>query len=271
MKKFHPLTFTAIILATLVVSTPHALAQGVAQQAYVKASNPDLSDLFGNAVAISGDTMVVGAYVEDSNATGINGDQENDNAFDSGAAYVYVRSGGVWTQQAYLKASNTAVIDGFGTSVAISGDIIVVGSPEEDSDARGINGDQTNNNFGASGAVYVFVRNGGVWTQEAYLKASNADSADRFGIAVAMSGNTLIVGAMGEDSNATGVNGNQANNSLSGAGAAYVFVRNGSTWTQQAYLKASNPGALDEYGRSVAISGDNIVVGTALEDSDATG
>ncbi len=118
----------------------------IAQQAYLKASNTDTDDLFGTSVAVSGDTVVVGAPGESSNATGVNGDQTNNSALNSGAAYVFVRNGTTWTQQAYLKASNTDPGDSFGVSVAISGDTVVVGADHEDSNATGINGDQTNNN-----------------------------------------------------------------------------------------------------------------------------
>jgi hypothetical protein len=96
-------------------------------------------------VAISGETVVVGAPYEDSNATGVNGDQTNNLAIESGAAYVFVRSGTSWSQQAYLKASNTGAYDYFGYSVAISGETVVVGRADEDSNATGVNGDQTNN------------------------------------------------------------------------------------------------------------------------------
>lgn len=142
------------------------------------------------------------------------------------------------SEQAFLKASNVGAYDEFGTSVAISGDTIVVGVPGEDSAATGINGDQ-GNGATSSGAAYVFVRVGDVWTQQAYLKASNANALDVFGKSVAISGDTIVVGAPGEDSAATGVNGDQGN-TTDYAGAAYVFVRNGDTWSQQAYLKASN-------------------------------
>src|SRR4029450_12959791 len=97
--------------------------------------------------------------------------------------------------------------------------------------------------FGA-GAAYVFVRNGTTWSQQAYLKASNTDIFDTFA-AVAVSGDTVLVGAYNESSNATGINGDQSDNSAQSAGAAYVFVRNGTTWSQQAYLKASNTDAGD--------------------------
>ncbi len=248
------------------------------QQAYLKASNTGANDFFGISVAISGHTIVVGAYGEDSNATGVNGNQTNNSATDSGAAYVFVREGTNWSQQAYLKASNTGPIDWFGRHVALSGDTVVVCALFEDSNATGVNGNQTNNSTTDSGAAYVFVRGGTNWSQQAYLKASNTggpspgDSfGDKFGGSVGISGDTIVVGAYEEDSNADGVNGNQSNNSDHQAGAAYVFVRNGTNWSQEAYLKASNSGAGDEFGYRVAISGDTIVVGADGESSKATG
>jgi FG-GAP repeat protein len=243
----------------------------IAQQAYLKASNTGSFDQFGISVAISGDTVVVGAPGEGSNATGINGDQTNNSAPSSGAAYVFVRNGGTWSQQAYLKASNTDTNDEFGYSVAISGDTIIVGALGEDSNATGVNGDQTNNSAPVSGAAYVFVRNGSNWSQQAYLKASNTDANDQFGFPVAISGDTIVIGASGEDSNATGINGDQTNNSATDAGATYVFARTGTTWSQQAYLKASNTDAGDDFGFSVAVSGNTVVVGAPLEASSATG
>jgi hypothetical protein len=241
------------------------------QEAYIKASNPDELDFFGTALSISGDTMVVGAYNEDSSAKGINGDQHNDDAMDSGAAYVFVRNGTTWTQQAYLKASNSRVVFHFGYSVSISEDTIVVGAPDDDSNATGVNGDQNNLYALESGAAYVFVRNESTWFQQAYLKASNTEPRDHFGTSVSISGDTIVVGAPYEASNATGVNGDQSNNDVSYAGAAYVFVREGDTWTQQAYLKASNPGDTDMFGYLVCISGDTVAVSASEEDSNATG
>ena len=241
------------------------------QEAYLKASNTGGNDNFGWSVAISGDTVVVGAPYESSNATGVNGDETNELALESGAVYVFTRSGTTWSQQAYLKASNTAANSNFGYSVAISGDTVVVGAPLEDSNATGVNGAQTNNLASASGAVYVFTRSGTNWSQQAYLKASNTDAGDRFGWLVTIDGDTVVVGAPHENSNATAVNGNQADNSAGDSGAAYVFTRSGTNWSQQAYLKASNTGAGDEFGIAVAISGDTVVVGASIEDSNATG
>jgi hypothetical protein len=239
---------TLVLLLIAATATPGAAAAALsqdellsfAQQAYLKASNTGAEDLLGSSVAISGDTMVVGAPGEDSNATSVNGNQLDNSAGSSGAAYVFVRSDTTWSQQAYLKASNTGGGDLFGNSVAISGDTIVVGAPREDSNATGVNDNEADNSALNSGAAYVFVRSGTTWSQHAYLKASNTEAVDSFGGEVAISGDAIVIGAANEDSNATGVNGNQNDNSAPNAGAAYVFGRSGSTWSQQAYLKASN-------------------------------
>jgi hypothetical protein len=241
------------------------------QQAYLKASNAETNDFFGRSVAVSGDTIVIGAYGEDSNATGVNGDEMNNSASFSGAAYVFTRNGSIWNQQAYLKGSNTEIGDTFGWSVSISGDTIVVGAHYEDSNATGVDGNGANNSAFSSGAAYVYVRSSGTWSQQAYLKASNTEANDYFGWSTAVSGDTIIVGAYAEDSNATGANGNGTDNSAADSGAAYVFTRSGTTWSQQAYLKASNTEAGDYFGYSVAVSNDTIVVGAYSEDSGATG
>jgi FG-GAP repeat len=241
------------------------------QQAYLKPAavgTTQAGDEFGRAVAIAGDTVVVGAFFEDGSATGVNGPAD-ELATNAGAAYVFVRNGTIWSQQAYLKASQVSAGDSFGISVAVSGDTVVVGASGEDGSATGVNGpaDELATN---AGAAYVFVRNGTIWSQQAYLKASQVSAGDAFGRAVAIAGNTLVVGALFEDGSATGVNGT-ANELKTDAGAGYVFVRSGTTWSQLAYLKASQVSARDEFGRAVAIAGDTVVVGARFEDGSATG
>jgi hypothetical protein len=238
------------------------------QQAYLKASNPTAGDFFGSSVAISGDTIVAGANFEDGSGTGVNPPSDN-NAEQAGAAYVFVRSGGAWSQQAYLKASNTGFNDQFGISVAVSGDMAAVGAHMEDGGGTGIN-PPSNENAGGAGAIYVFVRSGGVWTQQAYLKASNAGVNDNLGFSLALSGNTLVAGAYGEDGGGSGVNP-LPNEGITDSGAAYVFGRNGMVWSQQAYLKASNPGPNDRFAFSVAVSGNTVVCGADGEDGTGTG
>lgn len=250
-------------------TTYNVTATRGAQTAYVKAAVARAEEHFGHALALYDDTLVVGAPGDDSGATGINGDPNNVAAVDSGAVYVFVKSGGSWVQQAYLKASNTGAGDEFGFRVALDLDMLVVGARYEDSNATGLDGNQANNTAQDSGAVYVFRRNAGVWTQEAYLKASNTGAGDRFGESVDVSGDLLVVGAPGEYSAATTVNGDQTNNTAPLAGAAYVFRRSG-IWLQEAYLKASNAEAGDFYGWSVAIDGNLVAVGALNENSSAT-
>jgi trimeric autotransporter adhesin len=199
------------------------LLPSIAQQAYLKASNTDADDRFGFSVALYHDTLAVGALNEDSS---IPGNQNDNNAPSAGAAYIFVRNGNRWSQEAYLKASTPAFAASFGYSIAISRDTAVVGALGED-------------------AAYVFVRNGTNWTQQAFLRGSNTAVEDDFGSSVAISGDTLVVGAQYEGSSAIGVNGNQNDNGAPRSGAAYVFVRTGTNWTQQAYLKASNTGPGD--------------------------
>jgi hypothetical protein len=271
----------------------------VRQSAYLKASNPGMYDHLGeggalpghtgNTAAISrdGNTIALGAPHEASAATGINGNQNDDSASNAGAVYVYVRDGNNWTQQAYVKASNAGAGDYFGSSVVLSadGNTMAVAAHWEASDARGINGNQADNSIPQAGAVYIFTRNGGRWTQQAYLKASNTGEkivgdgenlvgggdGDQFGFSLAMSGdgNTLAVGAVGEDSTATGINGNQADNAAVSAGAVYVFSRTGATWAQQAYVKPQTPAMFaggDLFGFSLGMSGDGNTLAVGVYD-----
>jgi trimeric autotransporter adhesin len=252
------------------------------EQAYVKASNTGADDRFGRSVALSssGDTLAVGAWQEDSNATTIGGSGADNSASDAGAAYVFVRNAASqWSQQAYIKASNAEADDAFGWSVALSGDgnTLAVGAEREDGGATGIDGDANDDSAANAGAVYVFVRGGlGAWSQQAYVKASNPDVGDSFGFDVALSedGSTLVVGAPSEASNATGIDGNQADDTAANAGAVYVFVRDAmDEWSQQAYVKASNAQQDDSFGVGVALSADGstLAVGAWQEDGGALG
>ncbi len=177
-------------------------------------------DQFGWAVAIDGDHAIVGANRDDGYR---------------GSAYIFVRNGSTWTQQQKLVALDGSVDDNFGWSVAIDGDIAVVGSFLDDSPVT----DQ--------GSVYVFVRNGESWSQQQKLVAGDGAANDQFGGSVSVSGDTLAVGAAG---------------SSSSRGAAYVFVRSGSSWIQQQKLTAVDGIANEEFGTSVSIDGDTLVVGS---------
>ena len=268
-----------------------------AQQAYLKASyhdagldffGADTGDWFGRSIALAadGNTLAVGAFYEDSRATGIDGDETDNSTRNSGAVYVFTRSGTSWTQQAYVKASNTdggptdegpIVPDGdlFGYSIALAadGNTLAVGAPGESSSATGIGGDETDNSATNSGAVYVFTRSGASWAQQAYVKASNTGRYDGFGssVTLAADGNTLAVGATGENSSATGIDGDETDNSAIDSGAVYVFTRSGASWAQQAYVKASNTNENDGggFGLSIALAadGNTLAVGAPYGDS----
>ncbi len=250
------------------------------QEAYVKASNGEAGDAFGTGLALSGDgtTLAVGAPSEQSNATGINGNQHTNNGPDFGAVYVFVHNGIGWAQQAYVKASNAGSGDLFGASVALSndGNVLAASAPGEDGFSNGVaNPDPTDNSAPNAGAVYMFRRGGATWSQEAYVKASNGETGDAFGTGLALSGGgaTLAVGAPSEQSGATGLNGNQHINSGPDFGAVYLFAYNGTGWAQQAYVKASNAGSGDQFGVSVALSNDGnaLAVGAWQEGSHAAG
>jgi hypothetical protein len=200
------------------------------QQAKLFSSDVLASDEFGVAVAIDADTIVVGAFLDD------------DGGSASGSAYVFVRVGNTWTQQAKLTATDGAANDRLGRSVAIDGDTIVAGAFRDD-----VGG-------GDSGSAYVFTRTGSTWMQEAKLFATDGDADDEFGRTVAIDGDTIVVGAIRDEDYGTD------------SGSAYVFVRSGVTWVEEAKLVATDGAAGDEYGRAVAISGDTVIVGSFRDD-----
>ena len=251
------------------------------QEIYIKADNAEGGDLFGSSVSLSadGNTLVVGATGENSSVTGASAavGAVNNAALAAGAAYVYVRNGSSWLLESYIKASNTGDGDNFGSSVSLSdnGNTLAVGATFEDSMATDIGGDDTNNGADGAGAAYVFSRSDSAWTQQAYIKASNTDAGDNFGKSVSLSadGNVLAVGATGEQSSATGVDGDEVTGALSNAGAAYLYIRDAGIWSKQAYLKASNTGQGDAFGTSIELSGDGntLSVGAKDEDGSATG
>jgi hypothetical protein len=224
------------------------------QDAYLKASNPGAGDTFGMTVSISSDgrTVAVGAGLEDSDARGVNG-ASNELATDSGAAYVFTRGQFGWVQEAYIKSSNSDIGDEFGRGVSLSddGNLLATSAIREDSSAAGVNGDQSLNNYGDGGAVYLFRRTAGIWSQEAYVKASNPGfNADFFGIGLSISGDgsTLAVGATNEDSSGVGVGAVQSNDAVTNSGAVYVFKNSGGSWFQDVYIKSSNSQANDGFG-----------------------
>jgi hypothetical protein len=252
------------------------------QQAYVKASNPGVGDEFGHVVTLSadGNTMAVSAYFEASGAKGINGDQADDSIPQAGAVYVFTRRGTTWSQQAYIKASNTGEAGtdgnfgdgdqfGFAMSLSDDGNTIAVGANTEDSNAMGINGNQADNSMQSAGAVYVFTRTGATWAQQAYVKTANTFANVQFGYSVALSadGNTLVASSFDEGGSSRVING-PYDRMRNGSGALYVFTRAGGSWTQQAYLKASNAEAGDSLGVTVSISDDGNTIASGSLDED---
>ena len=201
------------------------------QQAKLTASDGAAGDHFGLSVALSGDTAIVGAF-------------HGTTYLDDGSAYIFTRSGSTWTQQAKLSATDGVFYHGFGASVALAGDTAIVGA---NWDVIGVNAQQ--------GSAYIFTRSGSSWTQQAKLTASDGAASDNFGYSVALAGNTAIIGAFGDD---IGANSDQ--------GSAYIFTRSGSTWSQQAKLTASDGAAGDNFGNSVALSGDTAIVGSWFDD-----
>jgi hypothetical protein len=252
-----------------------------AQQAYIKPSNVGAGDLFGIAVALDagGNTLAVGSFDEDGSSRGIDGADDNRSS-GSGAAYVFTRAGGAWSQQAYIKASNGEPQDSFGVHLALSdgGDTLLVGSLDEDCAATGVNARPCDSDWRddlSMGAAYVFVRRGRVWSQQAFLKASNTGFNDWFGARVALSGdgNVAAIAAPFEDAAGASASGAQDDNTAAEAGAVYLFARDAGTWRQRAYIKSSNTQAFDEFGSSLALdrSGTTLVASARGEDSGARG
>ncbi len=299
------------------------------QEAYLKASNTETpnendegeditryNDRFGFALSLSdnGDVLAVSAALEDSDGTGINPDQDNNDAPSTGAVYLFKRGEEGWNQDAFIKASNAEapeeesedtagdetaddiateededetdeenevtlpsnVNDRFGHRVVLSGDgqTLAVSALYESSNAKGINGDESDNSAPGAGAVYVFTDSDEGWSQQAYVKASNTfasitNSGNQllhlFGGSLAMStdGNTLAVGATGDASQATGINGEDDNRTIVNAGAVYLFTREGDSWSQSAFVKPSHTyteralaNVAQNFGASVSLSGD---------------
>ncbi len=188
------------------------------EQAELRAPDRRPGDWFGNAVALDGDTAVVGASLEGN----------------KGAAYIFVRHGNAWIEQAKLTAHDLAPADWFDRAVAVSGNTALVGAWYH---------------HGAAGAVYVFTREGSTWTEQAELTAADRQADAYFGTSVALGGDTAVVGAAGAQDD---------------SGAAYVFVRGHGRWTQQAELRAPGNPCCATFGTSVALSGATVLVGAGF-------
>ena len=196
------------------------------------ANDGDPGDQLGLGVSISGNTVVAGAYADD--APGV----------DSGSAYVFVRNGELWTQQAKLTASDGAAGDNFGLRLSVSGDRAIVGSSLDDDGA-----DQ-------AGSAYIFVRSGTNWTEEVKLTSPDPQLDDEFGRWVFMDGDRVIVSCHLDD-----------HSGFVDAGSAFIFHRRGGEWVQEAMLTAPEPDDGDWYARSVAIHGSFAVVGAPRDDN----
>ena len=190
------------------------------EQAKLTASDGAELDLFGSAVALESDTALIGAYLDDDNGT------------ESGSAYIFTRSGGEWTEQAKLTASDGAAKNWFGNAVALDDDTALIGSPNR-------------------GSAYIFTRSGEEWIEQAKLTASDGAELDLFGSAVALDGDTALIGSRNR-------------------GSAYVFTRSGGEWTEQAKLTASDSQIWNYFGLSVALHGDTALIGARGDDGNGS-
>ncbi len=200
-----------------------------ARQQKIAHPNPAVNDLFGNAVAISGDTIAIAAILDDEGA-----------ATNAGAVYIFTRSGSVWTLQQRVIANDPTSDAGFGRSVAIEGNTLLVGAHRANA---------------GKGAAYVYTRSGSTWTQQQRLVASDGLVGDYLGASVAISGDRLVLGAERADA------GVGSPTVVADAGAAYAFQRSGGIWSQQTKLIPATFSQDDNFGISVAISGATIAVG----------
>jgi hypothetical protein len=219
--------YVLMVVVVLLLLQVDSLYADWPQQAKLTASDGAAGDYFGQSVSISGDYAIVGAYHDD------------DKGSNSGSAYIFKRDGTTWIQQQKLTALDGAAEDYFGWSVSISGDYAIVGASCDDD--RG--------NY--SGSAYIFKRDGTIWSQQQKLTAWDGAANDQFGGSVSINGDYAIVGAC------------QANYDK---GSAYIFKRDGATWSQQAKLIASDGAASDWFGGSVSISGDYAIIGAFYDD-----
>ncbi len=201
------------------------------QQVKLTAQDKASGDQFGWSVAIDGNVAVIGARFDD------------DHGKSSGSAYIFVRSGETWIQQAKLTANDGAASDNFGQFVSVSEDFAIVGAPKH-----------AHAGLKQSGAAYIFGRNGERWEQQAKLTANDPSAKDQFGVSVSISGDAAIVGVPFKDSN------------TSDTGAAYVFNRNGDTWLQHTKLTAKDADEQDQFGNAVSIFHNIALVGAKFDD-----
>ena len=232
----HRQAWRFVILLVCAAMAAPAMA-GFVQLQKIISSPTGVAAQYGFAVAMNGNTMVAGARYDSTIAS------------QAGAAFVYVKTGSTWTQQAVLRAGDGLAADRFGTSVAISEDTIVVGAPDDDGA------------FSNAGSAYVYVRSGTTWTLQQKLTGSDSTADDEFGNAVAVAGDTVVVGAHFADLP-----------SNSAAGSAYRFQRSGTVWTQtQKLIPVGGVVLGDSFGESLALSGNKLAVGSSTGDIPQTG
>lgn len=221
------------------------------QQQKLAASDRDGSELFGYSVCVDGDYAIVGAVYDHHDSS------HGDSLFRAGSAYIFKRSGSVWTQQQKLVASDREEEDDFGISVSISGDYAIVGACFQDLSSS------SSNPILDAGAAYIFVRTDTGWIQQQKITPSTRGIGYEFGYSVSLSGDYAIIGAAGEDQNPDYMD------SLD-AGAAYVFRRIDTTWTQTQKLVASDRMPSDNFGAAVSISGNYAIIGSPDHDFDTS-
>ncbi len=270
--------FFAVLILPLISHASSRVEDNV-----LEAADRAVQDFFASSVDADGDTVVVGTPFDD------------DNGLESGSVYVFVHSGGSWSQQAKLIASDGAENDHFGFSVSIDGDTVVIGAEGDD---------------GGRGSAYVFVRSGMTWSEQAKLTASDGATNDKFGVGVAVQEDRAVVGAKFDDDNQidsgsvyvfdrsgttwsqsqkltvpdsviahqfgekVAIDGDRfvasAIGDANNAGSVYVFVYSGGSWSQEAKLTASDASALDEFGFSVSIDGDSLAVGSHYDNNEGS-
>jgi hypothetical protein len=248
---------------------------------YLKPSNAEAQDYFGWAAALdqNGTLLAVSHTGEDSNATGINGDDSNNLASNSGGVFIFSKNGGIWSQEAFIKASNTDAGDLFGYSLAMSNDgtVLAVGALQEDS---GFANNQNDNSVLNAGAVYIFRRSSGMWSQTAYIKApiieasnNGQGTGETFGHSVDFNdnGSMLAVGAPYDDNPNSGINPTMNASSTQFFGGVHLYSYNGASWQHDDYIKPAVVGP-DFFGNRVKLDedGDRLFVAANHEGSNAT-
>ena len=261
------------------------LGQSWSLKSYFKPETADDGDQYSYSISLKGSAMAVGMPREGSDETTILNTEPisaSNAAPDSGAVYLYEKSGSIWSRTGYFKAGNNQLSTamGFGFRVVLEGDYLFVSAPFEDSNQKTI----TNGTFSSpnaslpdSGAVFVYHRTGGMWQQEAYIKAPNSSASDDFGRTLAYSSGFLAVGAQHEDSNQTGILNAATlpsfDDSSSNTGAVYVFERDAAgLWGDHSFIKMPvDTTSTDQFGFGLALDGDSLAIGAPQEDSSETG